>query len=104
MHPKKKLMFLMTTSGRAKVIETKYFPVMKRKDKTINLIGLVGNETLLGISSINKSDEVIAYHKKGNPDRFQIKDMDIGTRVSKGNRIVKTGRGDNIVGYKVFNS
>lgn len=103
-NPKKKLMFLMTTSGRAKVIETKYFPVMKRKDKTINLIGLVGNETLLGISSINKSDEVIAYHKKGNPDRFQIKEMDIGTRVSKGNRIVKTGRGDSIVGYKVFNS
>ena len=101
-NPKKKLMFLMTTSGRAKVIETKYFPVMKRKDKTVNLIGLVGNETLLGISSVNKTDVVMAYHKNTEPDSFSIKDMEIGTRVSKGNRIVKTGRGDSIVGYKVF--
>ena len=75
---------------------------MKRKDKTVNLIGLVGNETLLGISSVNKTDVVMAYHKNTEPDSFSIKDMEIGTRVSKGNRIVKTGRGDSIVGYKVF--
>lgn len=103
-NPKKKLMFLMTTSGRAKVIETKYFPVMKRKDSTINLIGLVGTETLLGVSSVNKTDTILAYHKKGDPERFVIKELEIGTRVSKGNRIAKTGRGDSIVGYKVFNS
>ena len=101
-NPRKKLMFLMTNLGRAKVIESKYCPVMKRKDESINLISLVGNETLLGVSSVTKSDSVMIFHKNGEPEIVMIKDIEIGSRISKGDKIAKTTRGDSIVGFKIF--
>lgn len=101
-NPKKKFMFMITTQGRAKVIESKYFPVMKRKDSAVNLIHLIGTETLLGISSINKNDVVEVYHKIGEPEQIKISELDVSARVAKGTRVITTGRGDSLVGYKVF--
>ena len=103
-NPKKKLLFYITSSGRAKITELKYFPVMKRRDESVSLISLQGGETLLGVSSVNKSDIAMIYKKKTEPEEIQISSLEIGTRVSKGEKIVKTARGDLVVGYKIFSS
>lgn len=103
-NPKKKLLFYITSTGRVKITETKYFPVMKRKGESVSLIALQGNETLLGVSSVDKNDIVMAYRKKGEPEQIEIKSLEIGTRISKGDKLIKTGRGDSIVAYKVFSN
>lgn len=103
-NPKKKYLFFITSSGRAKVTETKYFPTMKRKDVPISLISLVGNEILLGVSSVDKNDIVKIYKKNGEPEDIEIKTLEVGTRISKGEKIIKTGRSDSVVAYKVFSS
>ena len=104
LNPKKKLLFYVTTSGRVKVTETKYFPIMKRKDEPLSLIALQGGETLLGVSSVDKNDVVMIYKKKSDPEQITIKDLEIGTRISKGDKLIKTGRSDSVVAYKVFSS
>lgn len=101
-NPKKKLLFYLTSQGRAKVTELKYFPVMKRKDSALSLINLVGTETLLGVSTVDKNDVIMIYKKTGEPEKILIKDLEIGTRISKGERIITPKRGDSIVAYKVF--
>lgn len=101
-NPKKKLLFYITSSGRGKITETKYFPVMKRGDKVLSLISLVGNETLLGVSSVDKGDIVTLYHKKTEPENLNISDLEVSTRASKGDKISKTPNGDFIVAYKTF--
>lgn len=101
-NPKKKYLFYVTSSGRVKVTEMKYFPAMKRKDETLALIGLQGNETLVGVSAVDKNDIVRVYKKKGEPEDIAIKEIEVGTRISKGEKKIKTGRGDVVVGYKVF--
>lgn len=104
LNPKKKLLFYITSTGRGKITETKYFPVMKRKDDSMSLISLQGNETLLGVTSVDRNDIVMVYKKKSDPEEIQVKNLEIGTRISKGDKLVKTGRGDSVVAYKVFSS
>jgi len=103
-NPKKKLLFYITSSGRVKITETKYFPVMKRKGEAVSLIALQGNETLLGVSSVDKNDLVMVYKKKSEPEQIEIKDLEIGTRISKGDKLIKTTKGDSVVAYKIFSS
>lgn len=103
-NPKKKYLFFMTSAGRTKITEVKYFPTMKRKGDVLSLISLSGNETLLGVSSVDKNDVVEVYHKNGEPERIEIKNMEVSTRISKGEKLIKTGRGDYVVAYKVFSS
>ena len=102
LNPKKKLLFYITSSGRAKITETKYFPTMKRGEEALSLISLQGNETLLGVSSVNKSDNVMVYKKKNEPEILEIKSLDISMRTSKGDKVIKTPRGDSVVGYKII--
>mgnify|MGYP004545279593 FL=1 len=101
-NPKKKLLFYITSSGRVKITEMKYFPVMERKGETLNLISLQGDETLLGVSAVDKNDVVMVYRKKNDPEQINIKSLEVGTRASKGEKTVKTGRGDSVVAFKVF--
>lgn len=101
---KKKFIFIITSSGRGKVIEAKYFPNMNRKDKPLKLIELSNNEHMIGITAVNKSDSVMAYRKKGEPEVIKIGDIEVETRASKGSKIVTPGRGDSIVAYTVFSS
>ena len=42
------------------------------------------------------------YKKTGEPEKILIKDLEVGTRISKGERIIIPKRGDSIVAYKVF--
>lgn len=98
----KKLLFFVTTAGRCKITEIKYFPVMKRKSEPLSLISLTGTETLVGVSTVNKNDVVRVYKKKGDPEDIEIKLLAISTRISKGNKLIKTAHGDSVVAYKVF--
>ena len=102
LNPKKKLMFMITSKGRAKVSEMKYFPVMNRKDKSVNLITLQGGESLIGVSACDKNDVVEIYKKKSEPERVDIKSLKISTRVSKGEKISSAGNGNLVIAYKIF--
>lgn len=98
---KNKFLFYVTSSGRVKITEMKYFPKMNRIDDSISLITLQGNETLIGISTVNTNDHVIIYKKKNEPEVINIKDLKVSTRASKGDKLIKTGFGDTVVAYKV---
>ena len=97
-----KYLLYVTTSGRIKLTEMKYFPNMERKGETVNLIALTGKESLIGIVGVNKNNKVIIYRKKSDPETIDVKSLDVDTRVSKGRKIVTTGSGNEIVGFKVF--
>lgn len=97
-----KYLLYVTTSGRIKLTEMKYFPTMERKGETVNLIALSGKESLIGVVGVNKNNKVIIYRKKSDPEVIDVKSLDIDTRVSKGRKLVKTGSGNEIVGFKVF--
>lgn len=98
----KKLLFYITSSGRVKLTELKYFPIMQRKDKLVPLIQLNANESLVGISSVSKNDTVMVYRKHSEPVELSLKELEISTRAAKGEKIVKTVKGDSVVAYKVF--
>lgn len=102
LNPKKKLMFMITSKGRAKVTEMKYFPTMNRKDKSVNLISLQGGESLIGVSACDKNDVVEIYKKKTEPERVDIKSLNISTRISKGDKISSAGNGNLVIAYKIF--
>lgn len=102
LNPKKKLMFMITSKGRAKVTEMKYFPTMNRKDKSVNLIALQGGESLIGVSACDKNDVVEIYKKKTEPERVDIKSLKISTRISKGDKISSAGNGNLVIAYKIF--
>ena len=102
LNPKKKLMFMITSKGRAKVTEMKYFPTMNRKDSSVNLISLQGGEFLVGVSACDKNDVVEIYKKKSAPEKVDIKSLKIMTRVSKGERITSAGGGNLVIAYKIF--
>ena len=97
-----KYLLYVTTSGRIKLTEMKYFPTMERRGEPVNLIALTGKESLIGVVGVNKNNKVIVYKKKSDPEVIEVKSLDIDTRVSKGRKLVKTGSGNEIVGFKVF--
>jgi DNA gyrase subunit A len=101
-NPTKKLLFYVTSSGKVKLTETKYFPTMQRKDEPLSLIGLDKNESLVGISSVSKNDVVMIYRKNSEPVEISLKDVKISTRIAKGEKIIKTPKGDKVIAYKVF--
>lgn len=102
MNTNKKLLFFITSFGKGKITETKYFPAMNRKDRPVNLIALEQDETLIGLSTVNKGDIIEVYTKKHDPETIEISSLVPSTRVSAGTKLIKTGRGDMVTGYKVF--
>ena len=101
--PDKKYMFYITSSGKAKLTDIKYFPTMKRNIEALSLINLDKNETLVGIKSVTKSDEVVVYRKNSQPETIRIEDMPVSTRVAKAEKYIKTPKGDRVISYTVVN-
>lgn len=99
--PNDKYMFYITSAGRVKLTEMKYFPSMKRKDDVLSLINLEGNEKLVGIHTVNKSDSVIIYKKHSQPETLKIKDIPVLTRVAKAEKMIKTPKGDCVLAYTI---
>ena len=101
--PDKKYMFYITSSGKAKLTDIKYFPTMKRNVEALSLINLDKNETLVGIKSVTKNDEVVVYRKNSQPETIRIEDMPVSTRVAKAEKYIKTPKGDRVISYTVVN-
>lgn len=97
-----KLFLYVTDTGKMKLTEPKYFPVMKRNDTPLTLMSLSEKDTLIGISSVMKDDEILVYKKNSEPERLSVKDVPIKARMSKGEKMVKLDRGDSVVSYKIF--
>ena len=100
--PKKKYMFYLTSSGRAKLTDMSLFPKMNKKDEVMNLINLEKNENLVGVAGVDKEDSVMVYRKNGEPVELLMKDIDISTRIAKATKYVKTPKGDSVVSYLVI--
>lgn len=101
--PTKKALFYITSAGRAKITDVKYFPVMERNDESLQLITLEGNENLLYVSSVNnKKDIVRVYFKNADPVDFNLSDLKVSTRIAKGEKVIKVPRGDSVVSVKIF--
>lgn len=99
---KRKYVFYITSAGRAKLTELKYFPQMQRKDDAVSMIILEKNETLVGVASVNKKDHVMIYRKKSEPVLLEISDIDIAARMAKGKKYVTTPKGESVIAFKVF--
>jgi DNA gyrase subunit A len=100
--PEKKYLFYMTSSGRAKLTETKYFPAMKKTDDVLSLINLEKSETLVTILSVNKKDKVVVYRKNNQPETISASDVPVLTRAAKAEKIVKTPKGDCVLSCAVI--
>lgn len=102
--PSIKHLLYITSSGKMKLTELKYFPQADRGSKTISLISLDSTERLIGVISAKKTDMIKLYGKKGgdNYDPIGVSEVPVRSRVSKGERIIKTLRSDVIVGFKLF--
>lgn len=95
-----KLLYV-TSAGRLKMSEEKYFPLMKRNDEPISLIALDPNEYLVGVGFVNKKDNVMVYRKKGEPVKIDLKDVPVTSRAAKAEKMVKTPSGDIVTGFRV---
>lgn len=102
--PSIKHLLYITSSGKMKLTELKYFPRAEKGSKSISLISLDTTEQLIGVISAKKNDQIKLYGKKGGDiyDPVGVNEIPIRSRVSKGERIVKTLRSDVIVGFKLF--
>ena len=98
----KKLLFYMTSSGRGKVTEEKYFPRMGRKDTPVSLLPLTTTERLVSVVSVNKTDNVIAYRKLSDPETIAIESIKPSLRVAKPEKLIRVPKGDIIVGIQVY--
>lgn len=100
-NPSKDYIFYITSSGRAKITDMKYFPTMKKRDDAVSLINLDKNEFLVGVCSVSGNEKVIAYMKTTAPQTFNLSDMKVSTRVAKAEKVVKTVKGDSVLSYTV---
>lgn len=102
--PHKDLLFYITSSGRAKVTETKYFPAMEKKDEPVNLLPLTGNDRLVSVVSVDKSDRIVVYRKLSEPEEILVGDIKPSMRVAKAEKIIKVPKGDTVVAIRVLSS
>lgn len=92
----------VTSSGRMKLTDGKFLPLMDRKSDPISLIALDPNEYVIGISFVSVNDSVVVYRRKSDPVEIPISSMKVTTRVAKPEKLVKTPSGDNVVAFKVI--
>ena len=101
-NPSKPYILYITSSGRVKLTEMKYFPTMKKKDTVMSLITLDKNDSLVGICSVSGDENVTTYMKTTKPQQFNLSDLKVSTRVSKKtDKVVKTVKGDYVLAYSI---
>lgn len=98
----KNLLFYITSSGRGKVTEEKYFPRMSRKDSPVSLLPLSTTDKLVSVVSVNKTDKILVYRKLGEPVEINASDINPSMRVAKADKLIKVPKGDIVVGIKVL--
>lgn len=92
----------ITSNGRMKLTESRYLPVMNRKDEPISLISLEPGEYLVGIRYVKDGDNCVVYRKKSQPVSVDLKDVPLTSRAAKAEKIVKTPHGDTITGFCII--
>lgn len=100
--PGKDYLFYLTNTGKAKLTKLEHLPVMKKKDIPLPLINLEGKEHLVGICSANKKDRFRVYRKSSDPVEISTKDIKVSTRAAKAEKVVKTPKGDSVVGFELI--
>lgn len=103
--PQRKTLLYVTTAGRMKVTQEKYFPRMSRTDEPLQLITLDKNEKLFYISSVrHKKDKVRVFFKNQTPVDFELNNLEMSTRKSKGEKVLKVPRGEMVVSLKIMSN
>jgi DNA gyrase/topoisomerase IV subunit A len=92
-----KYLFYITSSGKAKITETKLFPRMSVKDKPIQVITLNKNDRLVNIIPVNKTDKVNIYKKNGEMECVSISTMTPTIRLAKPDKLITLNKGDIVV-------
>ena len=100
----KKLLFYITSSGRGKVTEERYFPRMSRKDSPVSLLPLSSSDKTVERCVVNKSDKIMVYRKIGEPVEINVSEISPSMRVAKADKLIKVPKGDIVVGIKVLSS
>ena len=95
--PDDELLIYFTSGGKAKSTKLELLPTMSRKDDSLPLISLEGNERLVTILSGNRDDTVRIYKKISEFSDIPVSDIPITTRVAKATKIVKNPKGDHVV-------
>lgn len=103
-NPKMKHLVYITSAGKMKLSELKYFPPMQKRDHPIPLITLDAMERLIGVASVAKGDVIKVFGRKGGNDYdpIGVSSIPVRSRISKGERVVKLPRGEAIIGFKIF--
>ena len=99
--PATRYIFYITSSGRVKVTESKYFPTMNRKDSPVSLLPLNATDRLIAVAGVNKTSKVKVYQKIGDPTELKISDIKLSMRVAKAEKLVKVGKGDTVIGIEI---
>ena len=97
----KPYLFIMTSQGKYKMIKLSEFPVMKRKDTVLNLAPLTGRDTIIAIKAVNKKDVLVIYHKDIESENISVNTLDVSTRISKCEKLVRTSRTDCVIGVEL---
>lgn len=96
------MLLYITSSGKMKLTEIKYFPVMTKNDNSLSLLKLDDSDTLVGIVSVKQDDSVIIYKKNSEKETVNLREVPVLSRASKAEKMVRCGRGDMVIGYKVI--
>ena len=101
--PLRKTLFYITSAGRMKITQEKYFPRMKKTDEPLQLITLENNDTLLYILSVShKKDTARVYFKNKEPVEYKLSNLKLTTRIAKGEKVLKVPKGESVVSVKII--
>lgn len=102
-NPDKKYMFYITSAGKVKITDLKYFPTGKKKnDEILSLITLDKTDSLVGIHTVSKDDKIRVFKKNSKPEDINISDLSVSTRIAKADKVVKVSKGDSVLAYSVI--
>ena len=96
-----KYLLIVTSSGKVKLCDLKYFPVMKKKDEVLSLVNLDSREKIVGVTTVKQSDVITLYKKLSDPEILKVSDMKVSTRIAKATKVTKTSGGDAILAFQI---
>ena len=97
MNPEDKYLVYVTSTGKVKRTELKYFPIMKKKDEPLCLVNLESGEYLVSVKSVVGKETLMFFKKKSESETIKVKDIPIKTRAAKADKMLKTPKGDVIL-------
>lgn len=101
MKPEDKYLVYVTSSGKLKKTEIKFFPPMKKKDEPICLINNDSGEYLVSVKSVTGNEKLTFYKKKSESETLKVSDIPIKTRAAKADKMLKILKGDVVLSMVV---